>query len=800
MRLTLKYALRQLAKSPGFTVVAVIMLALGIAMSTSTFSVTNSALLRAMPFPDSDQLVRIFRTSPDSQMGSHSPGNYLDLKAAAASFSSIAAYYPQVANLTEPGQPPEQVFGINVSADFLSTLGIQPFLGRGFTADQDQPGKADVVLLTNSYWIKRFNSDPKVLGKTLRVGTDNLTVIGVLPPSFDTTLIWFGSTFVRPLTIWPNFATTRKDKWYEIIGRLKPGISMRAAQPELTTIGSRLAQDHPAENAHDNFNVTDLGSSFVDSNSRKLYWLITGLAASVLAIACANLASVQLARAFSRSHEFSVRAALGASRLALMGPLLVESAILSLGGWVLGVVLAYWTNHLISHFFTGSFEIPMDGLVVTFACLAALLTGLTFGLAPAWLASRVSIGDALKEGSRGSTSSRLQQRLKYVLIVGQLAFALVLVSAALSFGVAVKQSLKRDLGWKTANLVAGVTVLPWTPAERDYTKLEFVRNLHEKLSQIPGVTQVAISSEVPLYGYPGSNNIIIEGNAPVSPGQEPPVMTSAVEAGYFSILNIPLKAGRYFPENIRTNDPAVILINETMARQYWPGQSAIGKRVRFVDSQVWNEIIGVVGDVRMNASFDNPASRLQVYRALEHAPSGFYNFILKSTLPPETFSKPVRQIVGDLNPDIMVQQIGGVDETLKQILAGNNFMIISLGSFAFVGLLIALIGLYGVITQLTIQRHREIGIRIALGADYNSVVQLILAQSGRLLLGGIIAGLAGSYAVSKLYQKTMPELQLPGVALQIGITLLLCVVGLLACYFPARRAGRIDPVVALRTE
>ncbi len=800
MRFTLKYALRQLAKSPGFTLISIVMLALGIAMSTSTFSITNSVLLRAMPFPDSDQLVRIFRTSPDSQMMQHSPGNFLDIKAAATSFSSIAAFYYQTANLTEPGQPPEQVYGINVTANFLPTLGVQPFLGRGFMADQDQPGKGDVIILTNSYWMRRFAGDPKVIGRTLRVGVDNLTVIGVLPPSFDTTLIWFGSAFVRPLTIWPTFPTLRNQKWYDMIGRLKPGVSLRAAQPELTTLAARLAKDHPAENAVDNLRATDLGSSFLDGNSRKLYWLITGLAVSVLLIACANLASVQLARAFSRSHEFAVRSALGASRLALMGPLLVESLLLSLGGGILGVLLAYWANHLISHYFTGSFKIPIDGRVILFACLAALLTGLTFGLTPAWLASRVATSDALKESSRGSTSGRLQQRLKYVLIMGQLAFALVLVSAALSFGVAVKKSLKRDLGWQTADLVAGVAVLPYAPYKEDPRKLDFVRNLHEKLSQIPGVTQVAITSEVPLYGYPGRNNIIVEGAAPVPPGQEPLVLTSAVEAGYFPILKIPLKAGRNFPASVRAGDPAVIVINETMARQYWPGQSSLGKRVRFVDKDVWNEVIGVVGDVHMTAGFSNPPSRLQIYRALEHAPSSYYCFILKSTLPPDTLLKPIRKAVGEIDPDVMVQQAGGVDQTFKAILAGNDLMIISLGSFAFIGLLIALIGLYGVITQLTVQRHREIGIRIALGADYGAVVRMILAQSGRLLLGGVIVGLAGAYGVSKIYQQTMPGLQLPGVALEAGITVLLCVVGLAACYLPARRAGRIDPVVALRAE
>ncbi len=803
MSFTLKYALRRLARSPGFTFVSVVMLALGIAMSTSTFSITNSVLLRSLPFPESDQLMRIFRTTAEFDSLAHAPGNFLDLKATAQSFANVAAYYPTGGNLAEPGQPPEQAYGLKVTATFLPTLGVQPFLGRGFASDEDQPGKSGVMILTNSYWMKRFAGDPKVIGRTLRVGIDQLTVIGVLPPTFDNTVIWFGVSYVRPETIWPSFATMRSPKWYDIIARLKPGVSRRSAQAELSVFAARFAKDYPADDAVNHLRITDLGSSFVDGNTRMLYWLVTGLALSVLLIACANLASVQLARAFSRSHELAVRAALGASRLALMGPLLVESLLLSLGGGILGILLAFWVNQLISHYFTGSFKIPIDSRVILFACLATLLTGLTFGLTPAWLASRVTTSDALKESSRGSTSGRMQQRLKYVLIIGQLAFALVLVNAAMSFDLAVRQSLKRDLGWQPAGLLGGVVGLPYEPYKPDEKKFEFVRKLREGLSSIPGVTQVTISTQVPLYGYSEEEKIVVEGMAPVPAGREPVVLASGVDAGFLPILKIPLKEGRNFPEEVKAGDPAVIIINETMARQYWPGQSAIGKRVRFVNGKgSWSEVIGVAGDVQMSAGFGNPVSRLQIYRASEHAPSGngVYSFVLKSTLPPEILLKPIRNAVARIDPDILLQQAAGVNQTLKAILAGNDLMIISLGSFALVGLLIALIGLYGVITQLTVQRYREIGIRIALGADYGAVVRMILMQSGRLLLGGVIVGLAGAYGVSRIYQQTMPTLQLPGAWLQAGITMLLCAVGFFACYLPARRAGRIDPVSALRAE
>ena len=806
MRFTLKYACRQLAKSPGFTLVAIVMLALGIAMSTSTFSITNSVLLSSLPFPDSERLVRVFRTAPESQSLMHSPANYLDLRAAVTSFENLAAFYPSGGNVADPGQPPEQAWGLYVSANFLPTLGVQPVLGRGLAADEDQPGKGNVIILTHSYWLKHFGGKPNAVGRTLRVGVDTVTVIGVLPPAFDRTVIWFEAAYVRPLTIWPPFPTLRNAKWYSLVGRLKPGLSSASAQTELTTLGARLAKDYPADNALDQIRVTDLASSFVDGNIRKIYWLITGLALSVLVIACGNLASVQLARAFGRAQEFAIRLALGARRLDLMAPLLVESLLLALAGGILGVVLAYWANQLISHFFTGNFKIPIDGHVLLFAALMALLTGLTFGLAPAWLASRVPTGDALKESSRGSTSSRLQQRCKFALIVGQLGFALVLVSAALSFGVAVKSALNHQTGFRSGALLMGSAGLPYEPYKPDEKKVSFLHTLREKLGQIPGVKAVALASDAPLYGYTGQDRFLVEGAEPVTPGREPLALTSPVDAQFLPLLGITLREGRYFPDNIKAADPAVIIINETMARQYWPGQSALGKRVSLIERRdntnkpLPCEIIGVVGDIRSPVSFDHPVSLLQIYRPLEQALGNNYTFVLKSERPADALVTPVRKAIAAIDPDIGVQQVMGIQQSFEAALAGNNLMIVILGSFAFIGLLIALIGLYGVITQLTMQRHREIGIRIALGADSLAVVRLILGQSGRLLLAGITVGLAGAYGINRLYQQTMPELRLPGAGLQIAIAGLLCLVGLLACYFPARRASRIDPVVALRAE
>jgi len=796
----LRHSVRRLAKSPGFTVVSVVMLALGIGMSTSTFSITNGVLLSSMPFPDSDRLLRIFSTSTQSQSMEHAPGNFMDIRASLTSFSSVAAYVPMNLNVAEPGLPPEQQFGMDVTSNFLTTLGVQPFIGRGFAPDEERPGKDAVAILTDSYWRHRFAADPKIVGKTLRIGTVNRTVIGVLPPSFGVPLIWFGCGFLTNMTVWPPWADERTGKWISMFGRLKPGGDLATAQAELSTLAARLDRDHPAENGADGLRATGLGASFVDGSSRKLYWLVVVLAALVLVIACSNLASVQLARAFGRSHEFAVRAALGAGRVELMRPLLLESLLLTFAGGVLGVAVAYWANRLVTHYFTGNFEIRIDIRVLLFASLAALMTGLTFGLAPAWLASHVSTSDALKESSRGSTSGRVQRRLKFALIVGQLAMALVLVSAASSFSLAVKHFFKRDLGWQPAGLVSGILNIPFEVYKEDAKKPVLVLELKEKLGQIPGVDRVSLASSVPIYGFSSQKRIVVEGGAPFPTGQEPLAFVTSVDGGFFTTLRIPLDEGRTVPETFKQGDPNVIVVNESMARRYWPGESAIGKRVRFTDKKEWNEVIGVVGDISLATNFDTPATRLQIYQPLQAETGIWYNFILKSALPPDTLIRPIRKTIANINPDFLVEEVGGVPQMLENMLAGNNLMIIALGSFAFIGLIIAIVGLYGVISQLTQQRSREIGVRMALGADYLAVVRLVLLQGASLILVGTVLGLAGAYGVGAVYRQTMPGLRLPSGALHAGIAILLCTAGLVACYFPARRAGRIDPVIALRAE
>jgi putative ABC transport system permease protein len=775
------------------------MIALGIGMSVSTFSVTNSVLLRQVNFPDGDRLVRIFRTSPDSQSNWNSPANFLLLREAATSFSSIADFTPHDRIITEQGQPPEVKFGLIVTANFLTTLRIQPILGRGLLADEDQPGKGSVVLLTKSYWASRFGGDPSIIGRTLRVGVDMRTVVGILP-DFDTTTSWHGTSFVVPVTMWPGFATTRSAKWFDIVARLKPGVSLQQAQSELSLLASRIDHDFPADNGNDGFRVTYLAASDVDNNSRTLYWLTVCFAALVLLIACANLASLQLTRAHSRAYEYAIRSALGASRLDLVSAMLVESLLLTLAGGLLGVLIGYAANHLISRYFWENYPIPLDGRVLLFAVGVSLVTGLSFGLAPAWIASNVSTGDALKESSRGTTSGRSHRRFRFLLVIGQLASALVLVSAALSFGVAIKYSLKRGLGWEPAGLFSGFLDINRDAYKPDDAKRAFLDRLEGKLASIPGVSAAAVTSAEPFYGYFGQERIAVEGLPPEPVGRETPAQAVAVDSRYFSVVGIPLKAGSNFHDNVRADRPHVIVINEGMARLFWPGQSAIGKRVRFISETTWNEVIGVVADVRMAAGFDAPYSRLQIYRALQQAPSIHYTFVLKTALPPEAMFVTARKAIHDLDPDLILEGAGSVEEGLRRLFSGNDLIIFSLGAFAIVGFLIAIVGLYAVISELTVQRSREMGIRIAVGASYAAIIRLIISQGAWLVLWGVVVGLGGAFGVSRIYRHTMPELNPPSTSVECLMTVLLCVAGIAACYVPARRAGKTDPIRVLRSE
>jgi len=499
----MKHALRPLAKSPGFTAIAVLMLALGIGLSASSFSMANTFLLRNVPYPDPHRLIRIFVTSPQSQQGSLSPGNGLELRDAATTVTSLALYSGDAYSLGEPGQAAEQVSGMAVTANFLGLIGVQPSLGRGFAADEDQPDKPRVTVLTHRAWVRRYSADPAVIGRTVRLNTDPYTIIGVLPATFDAPLVWGPVDFLIPLTIQTSFRTLFKDSWLAAVARLKPGTSLSQSQSEMALLGTRLVKEHPKENAGIGLRAVTLYDSNMDTVSRVLLWLMTAISLAMLLIACANLASLQVARAFGRSREFAVRAALGGDRRQLMAPLLIESLMLALAGGLGGLLIAKWSNDIIGHFLRinqePGFEIPFDGRVLAFAAFASVLSGIAFGLAPAWLASRSGAAEALKEGSRGSTAGRSHQRLKNSLIVCELALALALVGVASSFGVAAKSFIWRQVGWSPDGLFAGYLAEPYNRYNDDTKNRTFQRALLDRLTAIPGIAQAVVCTNIPVF-------------------------------------------------------------------------------------------------------------------------------------------------------------------------------------------------------------------------------------------------------------------------------------------------------------
>ena len=800
----IRFALRQLLKSPGFTAIAVLMLALGIGLSTSSFSMANAFLLRNVPYPDADRLVRVFGTSRQTQTGGLAPGYAIELRETATSFSAVALYNGDNYSLGEPGQPAEQVYGMAATANFFDLLGVQPFLGRGFTAGEDQPDKPTVVVLTYRAWVRRYASDPGVIGRTIRINTQPYTIIGVLPATFEALIVWGPAEFVMPRIVEASFRTNFTDRWMQAVGRLKPGASLRSAQAELSTLAARFEQAHPKENKDRGLRVVDLAQSNMDSVSRSLLWLMTGIALAMLLIACANLASLQVARALVRGREFAIRAALGGGRRQLMVPLLVESVVLALIGGGGSLLVASWSNDIIgSMLLIGNqpgYAIPLDGRVFAFAAFSSLLSGVAFGLAPAWLASRAPAAEALKEGARGATAGRSHQRLKRVLIVLELALALALVGVAGAFGVGARIFVYRQVGWNMDGLFTGYLALPYNPYGDNVRSGQFYRMLQPKLAAIPGVQHAAISTNLPMYALGPSVPLLIEGQPVEEVTRRPLTQVGTVTSDFFAALQIPLKQGAIFSANITEKDPAAAVVNEAFARRFWPEGSAVGRRVRLGDNEQWIEIVGVVGDVGMLARMTALDTPLQLYRPLAQNLSRYVGLVLRTSVTPESLIKSVREAVATLDADLPVAQAGSLRSLYDRNLTNLNLVIVNLAVSAGMGLLIAAVGLFGVISQLTAQRTRDIGVRIALGAGRGDILRLILGEGARLMVIGVVIGIPGYYALTVVLRQAMPAMALPGLWLLAVNVAVLAGAMLLACYLPAARATRISPIEALRTE
>jgi putative ABC transport system permease protein len=787
----MRFALRQLYKSPGFTVIALVTLALGIGINTTAFTVLNRLLLQSLPFADSGRLVQIWGTTPQYKFMPQAPGDYFDIKEHNTVFERVAVYYANsLASLADPGQPPEKATSVAVVADFFPMMGIVPSLGRTFTADEEAH-HAPVVLLSNAYWRKHFGGDPHVLD----------TIVGVVPAEYDDPLL-FGS----PPDIWNLDQTDvnrnlRDKNWYQLAARLKPGVTIGQAQAEMTTLAAGLAHDFPRTNAQRGFNVIPFPTDSIGELGRNMTWLIMGLALVVLLIACVNLANLQLVRTTGRAREFAIRLALGASRTQLMRMLLAESLLLSLAGGAFGLLIAKWGNSYLAAFL--NLDMPLDLRVIGFAFVASAVTGAIFGTLPALLASREDVNTALKQGSRGASADRSRHRLRNGLIVVELAMALILLSGAGYFIRGIQRISQRELGWRTENALFGYVALPHDGygEQGDERSRIFGDRLRAELLALPGVDQAAIARGAPAWGFRGEQ-FTVEGRPPPLRGQEVFASTDTISPGYLGTYGMRLLQGRDFTDADRSGGSPVVIISESLAKQFWPGENPIGKRLGGTDpaNPNWSEVVGVTIDVIGGSDLTPVGKHYAFYRPWAQGSHRFMSFSLHSAKDPRLLEDGVRHVMARLEPNVAITYMATAEESMASNLSVFTLVRRLLIEIAALGLLLSAVGIYGVIANLASERTQEIGIRMALGAQAADVRWLFLRGGIRLALVGTAIGLLGSFGLMNILDKKVAIVPGNDPWVVIGVALLLITVALLACWLPARRATKVNPLLALRAE
>jgi predicted permease len=805
IRQDLKLTLRQLLKNPGFTTVALLTLALGIGVNTSMFSLLNTLLFRALPYPEPDRLVALFRTSPHSQSWPHSPANFLDYRAQNGVFEHLAAFRRSTYNLAEGDQAAERLDGMRVTEDFFPALGVPPALGRVFTPEEDQSGAGPVIVLSDSFWLRRFGGDPSVVGRTVRLDGQSVLVIGVMPARFEHLLLWNKVDLWRPMAFSPEQRNVRGNNYLQAIGRLKPGVSLPHADAEMKAVAVRVAKEHPQPgNSLDSLRLEPLHRLVTDDVGRRVSWFAFGLAGFVLLIACANLANLQLVRTAVRTREFAVRAALGAQRRQLLRHCLTESLVISLLGGTLGLLLAVWCKDLIGRRLFENLPgvaVVLDGRVFLFALVCSLLTGLTFGAVPAWFASRTDVNEALKESLRGTTAGATHHLLRSALIVGEVGFALVLLTGAGLFISGLERFARGSPGWRVDGLVLGQLSLKGTNYNGSGQRAVFLAELEQRLAALPGVEKVGLCESIPVWPFGSSSGFEVEGR-PIPPGQAvPEVYHEAISTDHLRALGLRLREGRSFSSIDTTNSPPVVLINQTMARTFWPNESAVGKRIGNIGPEKeWREIIGVVEDVRFPGTLGEPYTRYQSYEALAQSPSSRICIVLRTGGAADAMATSLRRVIAGLDPDQALFQVRTARSMIESALGGISLLGRLLGAFAALGLALAAIGVYGLTSYAVVQRTGEIGIRMALGAQRGDVLWLVLSKGLRLSLLGAALGLAGGWAVARLLAAAVPSLPARDPLVFAVVTTTLIGTALLACYVPARRATRVNPMEALRHE
>ncbi|HET6851410.1 MAG TPA: ABC transporter permease [Pyrinomonadaceae bacterium] len=798
-----RYSLRMLMKHKGFTVVAALTLALGIGVNTAMFSVLNTFLFRSLPYPQSERLIRVWRTSPHSQNWPHSPANFFDQHDQNTVFEKLAAFNFTSRNLTEQGHTAERLLSLAATADFFPLMEVAPAHGRVFKPEEFEPGADNVIVLTDRFWTRRFGSDPNIVGSKIQLDGKTVEVVGVMPPGFDHPLLWGPFDIYQPLAFTKEEKATRGSNFLSEAGRLKPGVTIQQAEQSMIALAANIGKQN-SSNEGDSVRLEPLQRSMSDSIGRTVMWFTFGLAGFVLLIACANIANLQLVRTAARSREMAVRAALGAGRMRLLRQSLTESIVVALIGGAISLVIALIGVRFISNrLFTDlpGASVQLDYKVFGFALLVSVLTGVVFGTVPAWLASRADVNQALRENSRGSTAGRSQHRLRHLLIVGEVAFAMVLLAAAGLFLRGLQRFINADPGWRVDGLVTAQMTLRGDKYKEAKQRVAFLNELENRLSTLPGVEHVAISGSHPVFGFNSSSSFVVEGRPEPPPEQQPEMFYEPASIHYFETIGAHLKQGRTFNTSDVADHPQVIVINETTARTFWPNESPLGKRVSNSGlKKEYFQIVGVVNDIAFPGDLGEPYTRYQAFVPTAQAAPDYLMLLLRTSSSSEAIANSLRSAVAGLDPNLPVYRIRTARAAVDQGLGSISLLGSLLGAFATVGVLLAAIGIYGVVSYTVVQRTGELGIRMALGAQTRDVLWLVLAKGGVLVLIGTLLGLAGAYGVSRLLISLIPSLPTRD-PLTLALTgVALAVVALLACYIPARRATRVDPLVALRSE
>ena len=798
----LRYACRLLIKKPAFTAIAVVTLALGIGANTAIFSVVNSVLLRALPYRDADRLMMVYEKKEGNFYDLVSFLDFADFKSQNQSFEQMAAVSPLwTLNLTGVADA-QQLRGFYVSADLFPMLGVAAARGRVFTTEDDRPGAERVALVSHEFWQRRFGGDPNLIGNTLTLDTQTFTVIGVLPADFR---VLDDVDVFLPLSFNMLVTRGRGVRAFSVIARLNSGVGIEQARTEMSGLAASLEKQYPDSNAGFHAQVSPL-HEHVTGKIRPTLLVLLSAVGFVLLIACANVASLTLARATARSGELAIRSALGAGRWRIIRQLLVESAVLSIAGGAAGLFLAVWGLELLLSLSPANIprlnEIGIDPTVLGFTLAISVLTSIGFGLVPALKLSRVDLSASLKEGGRGAMVGASTQRYRNALVVGEMALAIVLLIGSGLLIRSFQRLLDVNPGFSTENIITFSVAMQGASYADAQRRADFYQRLEDRLRSLPGVLAVGATTRLPMLN-PTNNvttTLFIEGRDAMSP-EQPEVDFRRSTPGYFSTMNIPLIKGREMDDRDVLPATRGAVVNEAMAKRYWPDEDPIGKRIRLgsnTPQTPWATIVGVVGSVRHLGMDVEP--RPEVYLPYLSLPPTGPIIAVRTSTPPETLIAALRGEVQALDQSVPVSQFSTIPQLITRSVAPRRFNMLLFGVFAGVALLLATTGIYSVMSYAVTQRTHEMGVRMALGAQKRDVQRLVVGHGMKLALAGMTVGMVAAFALTRLMAGLLFGVSATDPLTFVAVSILLAFVAMLACYVPARRATTVDPMIALRYE